>query len=265
MPPLNDPLPAGAGFDGKTVLLTGACGGLGQQIAHDFAVRGARLLLGDLTPGPLAELARALRARGAEAETFAGDITHEETSRGMVDLALSTYGSLDIAINNAGIITPMARLPDISQADARRIMDVNFFGVFYAMKHELPAMAADQDHGRAIVNMASVAGVVGAARLSAYAAAKHAVVGLTRSVALEYARAGVRINAVCPSFTETPMLNDITGTDKKADGAALAARIPMRRLATPAEISACVLFAADPANSFMTGQMLGVDGGLTAM
>jgi len=265
MPPPNDPLPVDAGFEGKTVLLTGACGGLGQQIAHDFAVRGARLLLADLPPGPLGDLAQTLRAQRAEVETFAGDITQEETSRGMVDLALATYGAVDIAVNNAGIITPMARLPDIADADARRIMDVNFFGVFYAMKHELPAMTADQGLGRAIVNMASVAGVVGAARLSAYAAAKHAVVGLTRSVALEYARVGVRINAVCPSFTETPMLNDITGTDRKAGGSALAAGIPMRRLATPAEVSACVLFAADPANSFMTGQMLGVDGGLTAM
>ncbi len=262
---LNDSLATSAGFSGKTVLLTGACGGLGRQIAHDFAARGARLLLADLSPGPLGELVQTLRALGAEAETFAGDITQEKTAHGMVELALATFGSLDIAVNNAGIITPMARLPEIADEDARHIMDVNFFGVFHAMKHELLAMTADQGHGGAIVNMASVAGVVGAARLSAYAASKHAVVGLTRSVALEYARAGVRINAVCPSFTQTPMLDDIIAADTKADGQALAAGIPMRRLATPAEISACVLFAADPANSFMTGQMLGVDGGLTAM
>ncbi len=265
MPPMTDPLPAGAGFNGKTVLLTGACGGLGRRIADDFAARGARLLLADRSPGPLDELAQALRARGGEAKTLAGDIAQEETARRMVELALASYGSLDIAINNAGIITPMSRLPDIPESDARRIMDVNFFGVFHAMKHELSAMTADPGHGGAIVNMASVAGLVGAARLSAYAAAKHAVVGLTRSAALEYARAGVRINAVCPSFARTPMLDDIAVGDASADERTLTGGIPMRRLATPAEISACVLFAADPANSFMTGQMLGVDGGLTAM
>lgn len=258
-------------FAGLSVLVTGATGGLGRRIAADFAAEGARLLLADRDPDALAALAAELSATGAEVVTSTGDITREETAAAMVAAALDAFGALDIAINNAGVASPLARLSDTDAAVSEKIMAVNVFGLIHAMKHELRAMmAAFERDGRkaAIVNMASVAGLVGAPQLAVYAASKHAVVGLTRSAALEVARRGIRVNAVCPSFTRTAMLDDIV---ERPDGSAalntddLARGIPMRRLGDPAEVSAAVLFAADPQNGFMTGQTLGVDGGLTAM
>ncbi len=257
-------------FAGLSVLITGACGGLGQRIAEEFAAEGAHLILSDRDSDALARMADALAKTGAEVAISAGDITQEGTARAMVETAVTRFGGLDVAVNNAGICPPLGRLPDMEAATAERVLSVNTLGLFLAMKHELPLMAAAfSTNGRrgAIVNMASVAGLTGAPHLAVYAASKHAAVGLTRSAALEYARKGVRINAICPSFTKTAMLEAITnrpgGTPLSSED--LAGGIPMRRLGTPEEIATAVLFAADPRNAFMTGQALAVDGGLTAL
>ena len=260
--------PKGGRFNGLSVLVTGACGGLGRQIVADFAAEGAALTLADRDAGALEALAATLRAGGARVAVSAGDITLEATAEAMVEAALAAFGALDIAVNNAGIASPFARLAETSAETAERTMAVNLFGLFYSMKAEIRAMTNAGGRPAAIVNMASVAGLVGAPQLSLYAASKHAAIGLTRSAALEYARRGIRINAVCPSFARTAMIDDIAA--RPGDAAPigegdLTRGIPMRRLATPAEVSIAVLFAADPANTFMTGQALGVDGGLTAM
>ena len=186
-------------------------------------------------------------------------------------LALDRFGRLDVALNNAGIAQEaFEKLSKVKSDEARRIFDVDLLGVFFAMKHQLPVMekqARESDIKGAIVNTASVAGVTGASGLSVYAAAKHGVVGLTRSAAQEYARFGIRINAVCPSFARTPMATDLLDVEfrgKVVTEAELVRGIPMGRLAEVHEVIEAMIFASSPKNSFMTGQTLHVDGGLTA-
>lgn len=255
-------------FEGLTALITGATGGFGRRVAERLSQEGARLVLSDMNAARLDEFASSL---GTETATLAGDVSDEALSEGLVALSLERFGGLDVAINNAGIVHEMGKLPLLSSAEARKVIDIDLMGVFYALKHQLPAMEGRyrRDGTRAaIVNVASVAGIAGAPRLSVYAAAKHGVVGLTRSAAAEYAAKGVRINAVCPSFARTPMVMGapgMSGGDTQAAEAELTRGVPMRRLAEIDEIVEVMLFAADPKNSFMTGQTLAADGGITAV
>ena len=174
-------------------------------------------------------------------------------------------------MNNAGIAQGLLKLPQIPSEEARRIIEVNLLGVFYALKHQIPAMEEQKrQSGRAgtIVNIASVFGLRGAARLSVYSAAKHGVVGLTRSAAAEYASKGIRVNAVCPSFARTKMLSnffELAGRGQAELAAELTRGGPMKRWAEIDEVVEVILFAADPKNSFMTGSTLCVDGGITAI
>ncbi|UUP16909.1 SDR family NAD(P)-dependent oxidoreductase [Nitratireductor thuwali] len=257
-----------ARFDGLTVLLTGATGGFGGEMARRLASEGANLVLSDLDAQRLEQMAAALDAQTA---TLAGDITNESLSEQLVALALARFGRIDIAINNAGIAQPFVRFHLIPSEDARRVIEVDLLGVFYAMKHQLPAM--ERQHRKTgrkgtIVNVASVAGLVGAPRLAAYSAAKHGVLGLTRTAAAEYAAKGIRVNAVCPSFSRTDMVTDMLKLSPASPGKAeadLTHGVPMKRLAEIDEVIEIILFAADPANSFMTGQALAADGGITAL
>ena len=252
-------------FADKVVIVTGAAGGFGRAIAKRFCEEGARLVLSDVDEGTLRDLADNLECDTA---VVSGDIAEPETSHRIVRSAAERFGRLDIAINNAGIAHPLARLPDIAPSDAERVIAVDLLGIFFAMRAQIPVMQkqfAETGQGGAIVNIASVAGLLGAPGLSVYAAAKHGVVGLTKSAALECATRGVRINAVCPSFAPTRMVTetiaasgDATQTDRIVKG------IPMRRLAAIDEVVETILFASSPANSFMTGQALAVDGGLSA-
>jgi NAD(P)-dependent dehydrogenase (short-subunit alcohol dehydrogenase family) len=253
-------------FAGKVVLVSGAARGFGRLAAERFAQQGARLVVTDILAEGLAETLSALHASGAEAVGQAGDIGEEATAPALVELARQNFGRLDIAINNAGVAHGKLRLAEIDTPTMERMLRINLMGTFFAMRAEIPAML--EAGGGAIVNLASVAGLGGAPTLAAYAASKHAVIGLTRSAAIEYARKGLRINAICPSFADTHMVAD-TVLGPSADPAAAKARltnaIPMGRLATPDEVVQAILFAASPENSFMTGQALVVDGGLTAM
>ncbi|MET3591867.1 MULTISPECIES: SDR family oxidoreductase [Mesorhizobium] len=255
-------------FEGATVLITGATGGLGSGAAKAFATEGARLVLSDLDEAALGDFAATL---GAETALLAGNIADEKLSEDLVKLALQKFGRLDIAVNNAGIVHAFVRLPQVTSQEARRVLEVDLLGVFYAMKHQIPQMERqfrESGKGGAIVNVASVAGLSGAPMLSVYAAAKHGVMGLTRSAAVEYASKGIRINAVCPAHTRTAMVDGFvrsTGAPEAEALAELTRGVPMKRVGEVAEIVNGILYLADPANSFMTGHSLALDGGIGAI
>lgn len=253
-------------FEGKTVLISGATGGFGHGAAKAFAAEGAQLLLTDLPGSRLEEVAAAI---DGPVEVLAGDVTDPAHHAALVARAMDHFGALDIAVNNAGIVNRPARTEEIGAEEARRVIEVDLLGVFFALQAQIPAMQAQfRADGRtgAIVNVASVAGLVGSATLSIYAAAKHGVVGLTRTAAVENARRGIRVNAICPSFARTAMVDQTLAhaPDPAAAEAELVRGVPMRRIAEPAEIVQAILWAAAPENSFMTGQTLALDGGITA-
>ncbi|MCV3238310.1 SDR family NAD(P)-dependent oxidoreductase [Mesorhizobium sp. ZC-5] len=255
-------------FQGLTVLVTGATGGFGRRTAERFADEGARLVLSDLDESSLTEFASSLQT---EVATLAGNVADETLSESLVELAVKRFGSLDIAINNAGVAQSFVKLPQVPSDEARRIIEIDLLGVFYAMKHQIPVMEKQNranGHGGTIVNIASVAGLAGAPRLSVYAAAKHGVMGLTRSAAAEYASKGIRVNAVCPSYARTNMVGDfvkLAGGREAEAIAELTRGVPMKRVAEIDEVIEVIMFAADPKNSFMTGHALSVDGGITAI
>ncbi|MFT4715586.1 MAG: NAD(P)-dependent dehydrogenase (short-subunit alcohol dehydrogenase family) [Paracoccaceae bacterium] len=255
-------------FDGKVVLVTGAAGGFGSRMAEVFSDLGAKLVLSDLDSEGLRDVTESVNG---DAVALAGDVTDPSYHHELVDLAQTEFGALDVAVNNAGIVQPMQRLPDTDPAFAQKVIDVDLMGVFYAMQAQLPAMSARFDEEgtpSAIVNIASAAGLVGSPFLAIYAAAKHGVVGLTRSAAAEYGRKGVRVNAVCPSFANTTMLTgylDASPKGREAAEMALTRAIPMARVGQVDEVVQTILFAAWAENSFMTGETLSVDGGLAAV
>jgi NAD(P)-dependent dehydrogenase (short-subunit alcohol dehydrogenase family) len=252
-------------YEGAAVLISGAARGFGRLAAEQFAAEGARLVLTDVLEKDLKETAAAVRRAGAEAIVEAGDIVEEELSRKLVEASVRHFGRLDVAINNAGIVHLHRKLTEIDAGTFERVLRVDLIAVFHAMKHQL--MQMERQRSGVILNVSSVAGIAGAPLLAAYAAAKHGVIGLTKSAALEYARAGIRVNAICPSFTETQMLAEslehMRGTREEALARATQA-IPMRRAGQPEEIVQAMLWICSPANSFMTGHALAVDGGLTA-
>jgi NAD(P)-dependent dehydrogenase (short-subunit alcohol dehydrogenase family) len=258
------------GFEDKSVLITGAASGFGRLAALCFAAEGAMLTLSDISETGLADTARQVRARGREAATITGDVSDECHAKAYVALAISAYGRLDIALNNAGISGGMETIPDITVESFDRVMAVNARGVFLGMKYEIPEIA--KAGGGAILNVASAAGVVGAGYIAAYAASKHAVVGLTRAGADESARLNIRINAICPSFAATPMLATMADTmmsqrhiSREETHKRIARRVPLGRIAEPEEIVQAMLWIVSPENSFMTGQAVSIDGGLTAV
>jgi NAD(P)-dependent dehydrogenase (short-subunit alcohol dehydrogenase family) len=258
-------------FAGAAVIVTGAARGLGQAAAESFAREGASLVLCDRDETALDAAASALRDRGCRVEAVAGDVAAEATAAFLVARALAAFGRLDVAVNNAGIVHPFARLTEIEAATMERLLAVNVMGVFHGLRHQIPALErgfAETGRVGAILNVASVAGLVGAPLLSAYAAAKHAVVGLTRSAAAETARRGVRINAICPAFAQTDMVAGLVDPMRGSPDEAVArvvSAMPMRRLGEPAEIVQAMLWLCAPENGFVTGQALAVDGGLSAV
>ena len=257
-------------FDGMSVLITGAAGGFGRSLAELLANEGARLTLTDFNADRLQGVAK---AHGAP--FLAGSVADEDHCREAVELAVAKHGRLDVAINNAGVAHDVGRLADIDSAQARHCVDVDLMGVFYGMKHQLRAMVRqfedtgpDGGHGGSILNVASLAGIGGAPLSAVYSAAKHGVVGLTKTAALEYARRGIRVNAICPSFARTAMVEEglLEGADDKlAAETHLVRGIPMRRMAEVEEVTRVMVSILDPGNTFMTGQAIAVDGGTSAM
>lgn len=257
-------------FTGKSVLISGAGGGLGLAAAIRFAEAGANLVLTDYNDNAL-ELAREQMSKlGNKAIFHAGDVASEETHDALVKLAVQEYGQLNIALNNAGIAHEQKRLENMGAEESRRVLEVDILGVVFAMRAQLPLMRMQFEESgikSCILNTASVAGLVGAPTMSVYGAAKHAVVGLTKAAAMEYARKGIRINAICPAFTRTNMVTKPIAESphgpEKAE-ARLISNIPMARMGEVNEIVQAMLWACDDENSFFTGQSLAMDGGLSA-
>lgn len=244
-------------FKDKIVLVTGAASGFGKLLAEKLSEAGAKLVLGDIDEQGLQHLAGSL---GPDVAVAVCDVSREDDMRALVALGLESFGGLDIAINNAGISTPMKALVDTTEEDMDTNFAINAKGVFFGMKYQIPAML--RQGGGSILNVASMAGIYGAPKLTAYTAAKHAVVGMTKTAALEYAKANVRINAICPFFSPTPLVTEGIDPDVLA---LVASGAPMKRLGEPEEMVSAMLHIVDPDNSYMTGQAIAVDGGVSAI
>ncbi len=245
-------------FDQKVVLITGAASGFGKLLAEKLSSYGARLVLGDIRQDALDSVAGALPGPIAIRPC---DVSNEAEVTALTAEAVSAFGRLDIAVNNAGIAPPMKSLLDTTEADMDRNFAVNTKGVFFGMKHQIPVML--DGGGGSILNVASLAGLNGAPKLASYVAAKHAVVGLTRTAAIEFARKNIRVNAVCPFYTLTPMVTEEATLSDRLE--MLEKGSPMKRLGQPEEVVATMLSIIDPANSYLTGQAIAVDGGVSAI
>lgn len=245
-------------FDGKTALVTGAGSGIGEAIALDLAEAGATVIVADLKEDVAQKVADRIAAKGGRAVAVAGDVADPAVVQAQVATAMA-HGGLHLLVNNAGIGGPSAPTGDYPLEGWHQVIGVNLNAVFYGLRFGIPAML--QSGGGAIVNMASILGSVGFANSPAYVAAKHAVVGLTKSAAQEYATQGIRVNSVGPAFIDTPLLS---GFDQ-ATRDWLIAKHPAGRMGTAAEVSALVLFLLSDRASFITGSYHLVDGGYTAL
>ena len=248
-------------FHEYAVVVTGAAGGIGRATALAFAREGARLTVADIDEQGGAETVRLLEAEGAEAAFVRTDVSDSEQVSALIDGAAERWGRLDVVVNNAGVGGLRAPVSEYPEKDWARTLAVNAGGVFYGTKHALRHMTPA---GRgAVVNVASVAGLAGFPGSVAYCASKHAAIGIMKTAALEVAKAGVTVNAVCPAFTETDMVDQIRHHDPKLGGR-LATSMPAGRLGTVEEIAAAILYLASPEARFTTGLALPIDGGLTA-
>jgi NAD(P)-dependent dehydrogenase (short-subunit alcohol dehydrogenase family) len=245
-------------LEGKAALVTGGGSGLGRASAIALARAGASVTVADVDEQGGKETADLVSEEaGGDAEFVRADVTQTDEVEAMVDKAVARWGHLDCALNNAGTTGVSAPTADYTLEDWNRAIALNLTGVFLCLKYELPAML---ERGGAIVNMASGAGLVGFPGLPAYVASKHGVVGLTRAAALEYASQGVRINAICPGSTRTPMLEGFMGGDEQVERMMTRA-VPLGRLGRPEEIADAVVWLCSDAASFVVGHALAVDGG----
>jgi NAD(P)-dependent dehydrogenase (short-subunit alcohol dehydrogenase family) len=245
----------------KVAMITGGGSGIGRATAVLFAQEGAKVVVADINLDTAEETVQLINDGGGQAFAFQADVSRAGDVQAMVGEVVARYGRLDCAFNNAGIEGLPTRTMDVSEDDFDRIMAVNLKGVWLCLKYELEQMVAQG--GGAIVNTASVAGLTGAHSMPAYAASKHGVVGLTRTAAVEYGRKNIRINAICPSVIETPMVS--RGFEAFPQFLEATVRInPMRRLGQAEEVARAVLWLCSDAASFTNGATLTVDGGFTA-
>jgi NAD(P)-dependent dehydrogenase (short-subunit alcohol dehydrogenase family) len=247
-------------FENKVALVTGAGSGLGLATAKAFAESGASVALADWNEKAVRSATAELAAQGHNALAIHCDVADDEQVEAMVEQTVATFGRLDAAYNNAGVQNIVAETADAPREDFDRVMAINLRGVWSCTKFELRQMCK-QGNG-AIVNCSSLGGLVGAPGRGTYHAAKHGVLGLTKSAALEYASRGICINAVCPGIIETPMVAGMLATQAEAMKE-LMREVPIGRLGRPEEIAAAVLWLCSPAASFVIGQALAVDGGYT--
>jgi NAD(P)-dependent dehydrogenase (short-subunit alcohol dehydrogenase family) len=246
---------------GRSALVTGGASGIGRATARALAREGARVLVCDVNDAGAGEVAREIAADGGEARALRVDVTREDDVRAAVRAAVDAFGRLDCAVNNAGITGAGGLVHQLSLEDWARTLSINLTGVFLCLKHEIPVMQ-EQGSG-AIVNMASGAGVIAVPGLSPYCASKHGVLGLTKTAAVENARTGVRVNAVCPGSTDTPMLRAAMARDPRMEKLILGST-PSGRLARAEEVAEAAVWLCSDRASFVSGDTLLVDGAAVA-
>ncbi len=251
-----------ASLENKVVLVTGGSSGIGRSTSVACAREGAKVAVADVNLPGAEETARMVEDLGGEATAFQVEITSSDEVKSLIDKVVQTYGRLDCAFNNAGIAGGGASTVDISEEDWDRVINVDLKSVWLCMKYEIPHM--QEQGGGSIVNTASIYGLAGAPGSTAYNAAKHGVVGVTRVAALEYATAGIRVNAVCPGYIRTPMTVPGIEADPES-GRRMIAQTPMGRLGEAEEIAEAVVWLCSDAASFVTGHTMTVDGGYMAI
>ena len=250
-------------FQDKVVLITGAGSGIGRVTAKAFAQEGGIVVVSDINEKGGIETVQQIEKAGGKAAFIKADVANFEEVENLIKTTIQQFGSLDIGINNAGIGGLPARTVDHSLKTWDQVMAINATGVFYCMKVEIQQML--QQGGGVIVNTSSIAGLRGLPNNIAYVASKHAVVGMTKTAAMEYARKNIRINAICPVFTVTPLFNpEVMEQMSKGLSNKLKAGIPMKRFADPIEMANTIMWLCSDKASFVTGHAMPVDGGLTA-
>lgn len=250
-------------FDNKVALVVGAAGGIGFATAKAFAEAGAKVVIADINQEGIMKAAETLRNQGHKAVGVVCDVAVEEQVRLLVEKVVEAYRGLDVAYNNVGIQAPVAKITEADGRDFDRVVAVNLRGMWNCLKYELIQMEK-QGRGGAIVNCSSQCGIVGTAGLGAYTASKHGVAGLTKVVALEYARQNIRINAICPGCTDTEMVRQAV-KDYPEHMAKTIDAIPLGRMASTEEIASAVLWLCSDYGGFSIGQVMPLDGGYAAM
>mgnify|MGYP003970851615 FL=1 len=248
-------------MDGKVALVTGASSGIGRETAILFAKEGAKVVVSDVAVEGGEETAKMIKDSGGDAIFVKADIANAAEVEALINKTVATYGRLDCAANNAGMEAQPMPTADCTEDDFDITVKVNLKGTFLCMKFEIQQML--KQGGGAIVNTSSMAGMVGVAGMPAYVASKHGIVGLTRTAALEYGTAGIRVNAVCPGAVRTPMMEQIIASMPEL-GQQMDENHPIGRIAEPPEIAASIVWLCSDAASFVTGHPMAVDGGLLA-
>ena len=248
-------------FENKVAIVTGGSFGIGRATAAAFAARGAKVVVADFIEDKMHETLNMIKAAGSEGIFVKCDVSKNSDVKAMIDTTIKTFGTLDFAFNNAGIEGAIANTQDCTEENWDRTIGVNLKGVWLCMKYEITEMLK-QKKG-AIVNCASVAGLIGFPALPAYVASKHAVTGLTKTAALETAKQNIRINAVCPGVIQTPMIDRVTGKNKEVEKQYITME-PMGRMGKPDEVANAVMWLCSDNASFVTGASLPVDGGWIA-
>jgi len=252
-------------LEGKSALVTGGASGIGRATALAFAREGARVAVADILEDAAQNTVSEIKAMGGQALAIGCDVTDDDAVKAMIAATVDAFGGLDCAFNNAGIAPYQVdaggqKIADVAPEAWRRLIDVNLTGVWLCLRHEVAQMRA-QGSGGVIINTASILGLIGSATSSAYVAAKHGVVGLTKTAAADHAEDNIRVNAVCPGYIETPM----TEETMRRRGERILARVPMARMGKAEEIAEAVVWLCSPKASFVTGVSWAVDGGYTAI
>jgi NAD(P)-dependent dehydrogenase (short-subunit alcohol dehydrogenase family) len=246
---------------GKVAVVTGAASGIGRATAELFAVHGAAIVAADIDKEGAQETLQKVKKTGGKGIALEVDIANEDHIRSMVEETIENFGRLDFACNNAGIEGEQAMTAECTHENWNKVTDINLQGTWLCMKYELPELLKVEDG--AIVNVSSIAGVLGFPGIPAYVSSKHGINGLTKTAALEYADKGIRVNSVCPGAIETPMIDRFVG-EKSEERNELKAQHPMGRFGYPEEVAEAIVWLCSEKACFITGQILGVDGGFTA-